>query len=143
MKDCPISDISLLSRIRSVLMLYRTFYFSIMWYLNVLQFISRSSDSQFLGKIPEEWKFDMWEPKKLVIRIFDTINSAELRFRKLFAIPRNWWLLFLRNWGFLYSKTYFPKSLASDYFYDVRIDKNYRYKNSLILNSDRWLAVQP
>ena len=145
MKDCPISDVSLLSRNRSAVMLCRTFYFSIMWYLNVLQFISRSFkviwpsifrigplemkifeeiwmkrkfiSRAVLGVIDpikadfgvkiwlehhlvalegvcgrnllstqESWivyqtkALDMIKPKKLVVMIFETINSAKLRF---------------------------------------------------------------
>ena len=42
MKNCPISNISLVSRVKSAIMLYKSFNFLIIWYLNVLKSQSRS-----------------------------------------------------------------------------------------------------
>ena len=51
MTDCPISDTSLLNRIIWAVMIYRSCYFSIMWYSNVLQCQSRSF------KVIKVWNF--------------------------------------------------------------------------------------
>ena len=86
MKDCPISDISLLRRIRSAVMLCRTFNFSIMWYLNLLQCQSRSF------KVIQLWIFRIcpWElkifekiqmNKKMISRaVLEVIDAVEVDF---------------------------------------------------------------